>query len=67
MKPDIDSPETFSKPPPPAMVQDTIAYTPENKPENKPNDVSSSGNFATPPVSRCVAPKNRRIDLNYEN
>ena len=67
MKPDIESPETFSEPPTPAMVQDTIACTPENKTENKPDDVSSSGSLATPPVSKCFAPKKRRIDLNYEN
>ena len=67
MKPDIESPETFSAPPTPAMVHDTIACTPENKPKNKPDDVSSSGSLATPPVSKCFAPKKRRIDLNYEN
>ena len=67
MIPDIESPETFSEPPTPAMVQDTIACTPENKPENKPDVVSSSGSLATPPVSKCFAPKKRRIDLNYEN
>ena len=67
MKPDIESPETFSEPPTPAMVQDTIACTPENKPENKPDVVSSSGSLATPHVSKCFAPKKRRIDLNYEN
>ena len=67
MKPDIESLETFSEPPTPAMAHDTIACTPENKPENKPVDVSSSGSLATPPVSKCFAPKKRRIDLNYEN
>ena len=67
MEPDIESPQTFSEPPTPAMVQDTIACTPENKTENKPDDVSSSGILATPPVSKCFAPKKRRIDLNYEN
>ena len=67
MKPDIQSPETFSEPPTPAMVQDTIACTPENKLKNKPDDVSSSGSLATPPVSKCFAPKKRRIDLNFEN
>ena len=49
-KPDIESPENFSEPPTPAMVHDTIVCTPENKTENKPDDVSSSGSFATPPV-----------------
>ena len=63
MKPEIESPETFSEPPTPAMVHDTIVCTPENKPD----DVSSSGSLATPPVSKCFAPKKRRIDLNYEN
>ena len=67
MKPDIESPETFSEPPTPAMVHDTIVCTPENKTENKPDDVSSSGSLATPPVSKCFAPKKRRIDLNYDN
>ena len=67
MEPDIESPQTFSEPPTPAMVQDTIAFTPENKTENKPDDVSSSASLATPPVSKCFAPKKRRIDLNYEN
>ena len=67
MEPDIESPQTFSEPPTPAMVQDTIACTPENKTENKPDDVFSSGSLATPPVSKCFAPKKRRIDLNYEN
>ena len=32
MKPDIESPETFSEPPTPAMVHDTIVCTPENQP-----------------------------------
>ena len=63
VKPDIESPEPFSEPPTPAMVHDTIVCTPENKPD----DVSSSGSLATPPVSKCFAPKKRRIDLNYEN
>ena len=63
MKPDIDSPETFSEPSTPAMVHDTFACTPETKP----NDVLSSGSLATTPVSKCFAPKKRRIDLNYEN
>ena len=63
MKPDIESPETFSEPQTPAMVHDKIFCTPENKPD----DVSSSGSLATPPVSKCFAPKKRRIDLNYEN
>ena len=67
VKPDIVSPETFSEPPTPAMVQYTIACTSENKPEDKPHDVSSSGSLETPPVSKCFAPKKRRIDLNYEN
>ena len=62
-KPDIESPESFSEPPTPAMVHDTIACTPESKPE----DVLSSGSLATPPVRKCFAPKKRRIDLNYEN
>ena len=39
MKPDFESPETFSEPPTLAMVHDTIVCTPENKPENKPDDV----------------------------
>ena len=39
LKPDIESPQTFSEPPTPAMVQDTIVCTPENKTENKPDDV----------------------------
>ena len=52
MNPDIESPETFSEPPTPAMVQDTIACTPENKPENKPDVVSSTSSLATPPVSK---------------
>ena len=55
MKPDIESPETFSEPPTPAMVHDTIDCTPDNKPENKPDDVSSSGSLATTPVSNCFA------------
>ena len=63
MKPDIQSPEPFSEPPTPAMVHGTIVCTPENKPD----DVSSSGSLATPSVSKCFAPKKRRIDLNYEN
>ena len=67
MKPDIESPENFSEQPTPAMVHDTIVCTPENKTENKPDDVSSSGSLATPPVSKCFAPKKRRIDLNYDN
>ena len=67
MKTDIESPETFSEPPTPAMVHDTIVCTPENKTENKPDDVSSSGSLANPPVSKCFAPKKRRIDLNYDN
>ena len=67
MKQDIESPETVSEPTTPAMVHDTIVCTPENKPENKPDDVSSSGSLATLPVSKYFAPKNRRIDLNYEN
>ena len=50
-KPDIESPETFSEPPLPAMVHDAIACTPENRPENKPDDVSSSGSLATPTMS----------------
>ena len=62
-KPDIESPEIFSEPPTSAMVHDTIVCTPENKPD----DVLSSGMLATPPVSKCFAPKKRRIDLNYEN
>ena len=57
MKPDIESPETFSEPPTPSMVHDTFVCTPENKTENKPDDISSSGSFATPPVSKCFAPK----------
>ena len=36
-KTDIESPETFSEPLTPAMVRDTIACTPENKFENKPD------------------------------
>ena len=56
MKLDIESPETSSKPPTPAIVHDTIACTPENKPENKQDDVSSSGSLATPPVRKCFAP-----------
>ena len=67
MKPDIESPETFSEPPTPSMVHDKIVCAPENKTENKPDDVSSSGGLATPPVSKCFAPKERRIDLNFEN
>ena len=67
MKPDNESPETFSEPPTPAMVHNTIVCTPENKPENQSDDVSSSGSLATPPVSKFFAPKKRRIDLNYEN
>ena len=67
MKPDIESPETFSEPPTPAMVHVTIVCTTENKPENKPDDVLCSGSIANPPVSKCFAPKKRRIDLNYEN
>ena len=67
MKPDIESPETFSEPSSPTMVHDTIACLPENIPENKPDDNSSSRSLATPPVSKCFAPKKRRIDLNYEN
>ena len=67
MKPDIESQVTFSEPPTPAMVHDTIVCTPENKTENKPEDVSSSGSLATAPVSKCFAPKKRRIDLNYDN
>ena len=67
MKPKIESTETFSEPTTPALVHDTIACTPENKPENKPDDVSTCGNIATPPVSKCFAPKKRRIDLNFEN
>ena len=63
IKPDIESPESFSEPTTPAMVNDTIACTPENKHD----DISSCGSFATPTVSRCFAPKKRRIDLNYEN
>ena len=63
MKSDIERPETFSEPPTTAMVHDTIACTPENKP----NDVLSSGNLVTAPVIKCFAPKKRRIDLNYEN
>ena len=62
-KPDIVSPETFSEPPTPAMVHDTIACTNEDNPSN----VLSSGSLANPPVSRCFAPKKRKIDLNYEN
>ena len=34
MKPDFESPETFSEPPTPAMVHDTIVCTPENKPDD---------------------------------
>ena len=45
MKPDIENPETFSEPPTPAMIHDTIACTPEIKPENKLDDVSSSGSL----------------------
>ena len=67
MKQDIESPETFSEPLTPAMVHDTVVCTPENKPENNPTDISSCGSLATPPVSKCFAPKKRRIDLNYEN
>ena len=67
MKPDIESPETFSEPPTPAMVHDKIVCTPENKTENKPDDILSSGSLVTPPVSKCFAPKKRKIDLNYEN
>ena len=67
MKQDIESPETFSESQTPAVVHDIIVCTPENKPENKPEDVLSSGSLATPPVSKCFAPKKRRIDLNYEN
>ena len=63
MKPDIESPETFSEPPTSAIVRDTIVCTPENKP----NDVLRSGSLATPPVSKCFAPKKRRNDFNYEN
>ena len=66
MKPDIEIPENFSESPTPAMVHDTTACTPENKPENKPDDVLSNGSLSTPPVSKCFAPKKRRIDLNYE-
>ena len=65
MIPDIESPEIFSKPPTP--IHNIIVCTPEKKPENKPDDVSSSGSLATPPVSKCFAPKKQRIDLNYEN
>ena len=67
MKPDIESPETFSEPPTSAMVHDAIACTIENKPENKLDDVSSSGSLATSPVSKCFAPKKRRIDFKNEN
>ena len=67
MKPDIESQETFSEPPTTAMVQDIFACTPDNNPENKPDEVSSSGSLTTAPVSKCSAPKKRRIDLNYEN
>ena len=41
MKPDIESRETFSEPSTPAMVHHTIVCTPQNKPENKPHDVSN--------------------------
>ena len=57
MKPDIESPKTFSEQPTPALVHDTIACTPENKPENKSDDVSSSESLATPPVSMCFCTK----------
>ena len=67
MKPNIESQETFSEPPTTAMVQDTFACTPDINPEKKPDEVSSSGSLATTPVSKCFAPKKRRIDLNYEN
>ena len=67
MKPDIESPETFSEPLTPAMVHDTIACTTENKSENKPDLFLSSGSLATLPVSKCFAPKKRRFDINYEN
>ena len=67
MKPDIEIPETFSEPSTPAMVHNTIVCTPEKELENQPDDVSSSGSLATPPVNKCFAPKKRRIDLNYEN
>ena len=67
MKSDIGRPELFNEPPTPAMVHDTVAYTPENKLEHKPDDVSSTGSLATSPVSKCFAPKKRRIDLNYES
>ena len=67
LKPDIESPETFSEPPTPAMGHDTIVCTPENKYENKPDEVWSSGSLATPPVSKSFAPNKRRINLNYEN
>ena len=67
MKPDIENPETLSEPQTPAIIHDTIVCSPENKPEYKPDDVSSSGSLATPSVSKCFAPKKQRIDLNYEN
>ena len=63
MKPDIKSQETFSEPPTLAMVHYTVACILENKPD----DVLSSGSLATSRVSKCFAPKERRIDLNYEN
>ena len=62
-KPEIESPETFSEPPTTAMVHDTFACTPENRQVG----VSSTGSLATPHVSKCFAPKRRRIDIDYEN
>ena len=63
MKPHIESPESFSEPTTPVTIHDTFA----SRPENEPVDVSSSGSLAKPPVSKCFAPKIRRIDLNCEN
>ena len=63
MKPDIESQETFSEPPTPAMVHYTTACILENQPD----DVLSNGSLATPRVSKCFAPKEQRIDLSYEN
>ena len=63
MKPDIESPETFIEPPALATVNDTVVCLPKNKPVV----ISSSKSLATPRVIKCFAPKNRKINLKYEN
>ena len=67
IKPDIESPENFSEPPTPTMIHDAIACTADNKPENKPDDVPSSGSPATPPVGkRCTTEATTICLLEHE-